>query len=176
MNKMIIQSIGAAGLLATALVAPNVVSALKKSKFLPQERQRVNGTLNRMIANGYVVVEKKNGEPHVRLTKKGEAFAMLMADDALMPKKPARWDGKWRIVTYDLPGKATKLRGRIRELLRAWGFTMLQQSIWIYPYDCEELIFILKQEYKLGKGLLYIIADEVENDSALRAHFKLSKA
>ncbi len=174
-NKAIIGAISVAGVLAVGALAPGVMGALGKMKLIPQERYRVKTTLGRMIQKEYVQMEKRGGKQYIKLTPKGERFARMMQEGTIIPGAPSRWDGKWRIVTYDFHGQATVLRRRVRELLLAWGFSMLHQSVWIYPYDCEDLIFILKQEFKLGKGLLYIIAEEVENDLALRLHFKLHK-
>lgn len=172
-NKAIIGTVALTGVLAVGLLAPNVLGILGKAKLLPQQRYRIKNTLSRMIKNGYVRMEEKEGQNYIRLTEKGERFSLLMQDGEVMPVKPKKWDKKWRIITYDFHGKAMTLRTRIRELLRAWGFVMLHQSMWVYPYDCEDLVFILKQEFKLGKGLLYIIADEIENDASLKARFKL---
>ena len=41
------------------------------------------------------------------------------------------------------------------------------------PYDCEELIAMMKVELRIGKDILYIIADSVENDRWVRKQFNL---
>lgn len=172
-NGAIIGALQGAGFLAVAMVAPKAVGMLGKMKLLPQERYRVQSALARMIEMGYVRLEKGSGAQKVRLTEKGEAFALLIAEGQARPKKPKRWDGKWRLVIYDLKNVSVGFRARVRSMLRSFGFVLLQNSVWAYPYDCEDLIFILKQELKLGGSLLYIIADQIENDRALRARFSL---
>lgn len=54
------------------------------------------------------------------------------------------------------------------------GFVRIQNSVWVYPYDCEELIAFIRADLRLGKGLLYIVAEGIEYDKHLRTHFKLS--
>ena len=49
----------------------------------------------------------------------------------------------------------------------------LQDSVWVYPYDCEDIIGLLKTDIGVGKDLLYMIADEIENDRHLRENFGL---
>jgi DNA-binding transcriptional regulator PaaX len=173
LNKAIIGTIATAGVIAVGLVAPNAFSVLGATKLLPQQRYRVKTILGRMVQKGYARVERSDGKPYVRLTEKGERFASLMHEGKLGPNKSLKWDGKWRIVTYDVRGKASTTRARIRELLQSWGFQLLHQSLWVSPYDCEDLVFLLKQEFKLGKGLLYVIAEEIEMDSTLRNQFGL---
>ena len=45
--------------------------------------------------------------------------------------------------------------------------------MWVYPYDCEDIIGLLKTDFGVGKDVLYIIADEIENDRHLRHEFDL---
>lgn len=64
-------------------------------------------------------------------------------------------------------------RDLLRDELEGIGFYRFQNSVWIYPYDCEDLIMLIKSDYKLGRNVVYIIAEEVENDKVLRQHFGL---
>jgi DNA-binding HxlR family transcriptional regulator len=43
------------------------------------------------------------------------------------------WDGKWRLVLFDLPMDRHVQRGRLRRYLRARGFGYLQGSVWVTP-------------------------------------------
>ena len=51
----------------------------------------------------------------------------------------------------------------------------LQNSVWIYPHDCEDLISLMKTDFMIGKDLLYMIVEKLENDWLLRKTFKLNK-
>jgi hypothetical protein len=53
------------------------------------------------------------------------------------------------------------------------GFVRMQDSVWLYPYDCEDLIVLLKADFKIGKDVLYMIVDSIEADTTWRKHFKL---
>ena len=57
----------------------------------------------------------------------------------------------------------------------AIGFTYLQDSVWVYPYNCEDLIALLKSDFKVGKDLIYIVAEEIEYEKGLLENFKLTK-
>ena len=41
----------------------------------------------------------------------------------------------------------------------------------MYPYDCEDLITLLKADFRVGDAMLYMIVDTIERDGALRKHF-----
>ena len=58
-------------------------------------------------------------------------------------------------------------------LFKQAGIRRLQDSVWVYPYDCEDIITLLKTDFGVGKYLLYMIVDELENDKHLREDFGL---
>jgi len=57
--------------------------------------------------------------------------------------------------------------------LKAIGFVQLQKSVWVFPYDCEDLIILLKADFKVGKDVLYMIVDKIENDREIKKVFNL---
>ena len=77
-------------------------------------------------------VESPDGMNRVhRLTKKGCLCAM---GGAFPPERWDRgWDGKWRMVVFDLPEDRRGLRNELRKQLRAARFGGLQGSVWISP-------------------------------------------
>ena len=89
-------------------------------------------------------------------------------------KIPRRWDKKWRILIFDIKETRRGLRNKVRSTLISIGFIGLQKSVWVYPYDCEDLINLIKSDFKVGKDILYMIVDRVENDKKIREHFGLS--
>ena len=174
-NNAIIGAVATAGLIAVAAVAPNVMGVLGRSTYARQRLFQTRSRITALVQTGYLVVERHDGTSYVRLTEKGEHFAALMHEGKLAPKKPKRWDGKWRLLIFDIPERRRGVRTNIRKTLVMLGFVRLQDSVWAYPYDCEDYIAILKADFNIGKDVLYIIADQVEYDAPLRAHFTLPK-
>ncbi len=43
----------------------------------------------------------------------------------------SKWDGQWRLLTFDLPKGDSKSRFRLREWLKAFHFGKLQGSVWL---------------------------------------------
>lgn len=74
---------------------------------------------------------------------------------------------------FDVWERRRKVRDELRHTLEEFGFVKIQNSVWTYPYPCEKLLVFLRTHLKLGRGILYIVADEVEHDEQLRKHFKL---
>lgn len=88
---------------------------------------------------------------------------------------PAFWDGKWRVVMFDIRERRRKVRSQLRSLLSNAGFLRLQDSVWIYPYPCDEFIGLVRAHLKSGTGeMLSFVAEALESDRPLREHFHLS--
>ncbi len=172
-NSAIVGTLAVAGGLTVALLAPNLAAALGKSLLKPYERQGINRSLSRLLKYGYIEFKIEHGKKRLRLTPKGERCAALMGEGKLAPKKPKRWDGKWRMLVFDIPERRRVVRNGIRATLMSLGFYRLQDSVWVYPYDCEDLVTILKADFRIGKDILYVVADAVEFDTPLKAHFFL---
>jgi len=175
-NTAIIGVVAVAGVIAIAAVAPRLINLFGKSKYVRQRLYQSRSRVSSLIARGYLTIEMKHGKKYVRLTPKGEHFAALIRDGVMPLKKPRRWDGKWRLLIFDIPERRKRIRGQIRSTLTTLGFVRLQDSVWVYPYDCEDYMVVLKADLRVGKDVLYIIADQIEYDKPLRRHFNLSEA
>ncbi|MCI0557327.1 MAG: hypothetical protein MN733_02450, partial [Nitrososphaera sp.] len=79
----------------------------------------------------------------------------------------------WRVLIFDVPEYRKKIRETIRHSLRMIGFVRLQDSVWVYPYDCEDFVALLKADLKIGKDVLYLIVQEMEGDTHLKQIFDL---
>lgn len=176
-ERALLGTLAVAGLLTVAAAAPKVLSLIKEEHLelvLPKDpRQRLHETASRLKRKGLVSFEMRGGRKQMRLTEKGERELARLALGSYQIPKPRRWDRRWRIVIFDISEKRRKDRLRVRLLLQNLGFVRLQDSVWVYPYNCEEVIALLKNGYGLGTALLYIIADAVEFDSGLRQLFSL---
>ena len=172
-NSAIIKTLAVMGAIGVAVVAPNVLQVFKQFGLVNhrQSKRRVSASLNRLIENGYVKFESNGPKRRLMLTAIGEKFAALLGEGRLMANKPKRWDGKWRILIFDIPEKRKNVREQVRRTLVDLGFIRLQDSVWVYPYDCEDIITIFKIDFNLGRSLLYIVADKIENEVPLKKAF-----
>jgi len=76
-------------------------------------------------------------------------------------------------LIFDIPEYRRSLREKMRRTLTVIGFKRLQDSVWIYPYDCEDLITLLKADFRIGRDVLYMIVDQLEGDQRLCKEFGL---
>jgi phenylacetic acid degradation operon negative regulatory protein len=66
-----------------------------------------------------------------RLTEAGRLVALGGRDPVAQWKR--RWDGKWRMILFDVPQQRASARARLRRSLAKRGFGYLQNSVWITP-------------------------------------------
>ena len=72
-----------------------------------------------------------SGDRVHRLTEAGRLLALGGHDPLARWKRP--WDGKWRLVIFDVPQAKASARVRLRRSLANRGFGYLQNSVWITP-------------------------------------------
>lgn len=177
--RIILGVIGMAGVIGVGMAAPGVFQSVKifqNYKRLVAHRYQIPSyirrTMKSLARRGMVRIVMKQGEARTYLTDKGQQELLKYQ---LREKRLAggRWDKKWRIVIFDIAEKRRYARDRIRGDMKIFGFEKLQDSVWVYPYECEEVIALLKTRYKAGKELVYIVAGDIENDDYLRKVFKL---
>lgn len=177
-KKIILGSIAAAGILSVALAAPNAMQIMRMLEGGKRRRKnsddRVKSALSKLIEDGSIRRVEKNGKLFFELTGKGQKKLGDLYRYQRLVKRPKKWDGKWRIVSFDVYEKRRDVRDKLRYTLKSIGFLQLHKSIWIYPYDCEDFLTLLKSDLKMGRNVLYIIADRVEADRKIRDHFSLS--
>lgn len=171
LQNLILKTVATAGILSIGLVAPNVISAMDKLGIIPNKRQgeSIYSSASKMVKKGLL---KYNGKFY-ELTSLGQARLRRWEFANFRLDKPKKWDRKWRVIIFDIPDKKRMVRDQIRTMFKLAGFYLLQESVWVYPYDCEDIIALLKTDFGVGKNLLYLIVEELENDKYLREHFKL---
>jgi predicted transcriptional regulator len=166
-QRYILDTVAATGILAVSLVVPNMSKILFPYMRDLTNPDRTNEKIKRafyqLLKNGEIVIKQSNGKKFVEITDKGRMKLYKLYSLAGKGRKQ-RWDKRWRIVVYDIRETQKAIRMRISELLKGYGFFKLQASVWVYPYPCEELITLLKSELKTGKQLLYAIVEELEYD------------
>jgi len=173
-QNVVLAVVATAGFIAMAAVAGN---ALQLLKYLPNEKYnlkyRMKSVVGRLVAKKYAAWVEKDGKRYLRITPTGRrAFAFEQAKVALKNQKK-KWDGRWRMVVFDVPERRRQVRNRLRATMLEIGFARLQNSVWVYPYDCEDFIALLKAELRVGKDALYAIVDTIEQDRSMRKHFHL---
>ncbi len=88
-------------------------------------------------------------------------FKLTLAGEELTGSDPKEWDGKWRIVVFDIPEQKRLVRDLFRRNLKKWGFKHLQRSVWISKRDVFDKLTSYIQELGIEKWVSVIEADKL---------------
>lgn len=123
--------------------------------FTPKRYRRHNYShlIWRNLKVGYIEKIVKKGELYLRLT--GEGREKIIRDFPLLGFQKKKWDGKWRIVLFDIAELNRKKRDMLRNKLRELGFGMFQKSVYISPHNfTKDLVeFLIARELS---GFVYV--------------------
>jgi len=166
-----------AGGVAIAATSPyfglNLIKGFKRWQKHP--KKRVYDTFYRLRREGCIEIKKKNHQIYISLTAEGKKKAGWLQIDALKIKKPKKWDGKWRIVIFDIAQLKRLYRDVFRGKLKELGFYPLQKSVWIHPFDCQDEIELLREFFGLKeKEVRLIVSVDIGQDDWLKKLFKLT--
>lgn len=179
--KEVLKLVGIGLFVAGSLVMPNLPLALKP--LLDKQRKdevkawkRFNipylrRSLDRLEKQKLVEVGEENGMQFVKITSQGRKRLIKMALDELAVEKPRVWDGRWRLISFDLPEKLANTRKVLVEYLKAWGFYLLHESVYLHAYPCFKQVEFLREYLRVGEYVRIMTVSEIENDKLFRDFF-----
>ena len=115
--------------------------------------------------NGFIEIEKDDHDIKIFITEKGKTWMKKYKIANLEITKPKKWDGKFRIIAFDIPNIQRIKRNAFRAKLKELGFYSTQKSVWLHPYDCQEEIKILMNFFGLtNKQIQIFVAEKIYDD------------
>lgn len=171
-----INSVFVASTLTVSLVAPNAVQVLGPilSKRLDKtDRQKEARRLIRyMKQKEYIEVrELDENNIEIRITAKGKSRYKRFAFQNIRIKTPTRWDGKWRVVAFDIPLKYRAAGSALTLKLKNLGFRQLQRSVWVHPFPCSEEIQAVASIYEIAPFITYMEVESIDSHNKLVQQF-----
>ena len=147
-----------------------------RKEWLKIDQRNFNRSIRRLAKDK--LVEEKNlidGSFKLVLTPGGkkQARTLNILGNSISFKKPRHWDGKWRVVLFDIPEKDRIFRDILRDHLYRLEFYKLQQSVFVSPYPFEKAILDLVAIYAAESHVRVITAMKIDNDAKLKKHFKI---
>jgi len=125
-----------------------------------QRRKDINKVIYYLKRKGYIKIKNLEQKQAVLITKKGKDKILKIGFKIKNKKK--RKDGKWQMLIFDIPEKKRFLRDLLRENLHLLGYKMLQQSVWVCPYDVLKETEAILRRYSLDPYVKLFLIEEVE--------------
>lgn len=180
MAKQILEFLSAGGILAAVLIAPKMAKSfrfiLKDKNNLSWDQfndSRIRQAINHLKKKKLIKTQIKNREFVVALTENGRKEILKFDFDKIKLRKDKKWDGKWRIIMFDIPEVKKDARDALRQKLNSLGMRQVQKSVFAYPYECKKEIDFISGFYDIPDYILYLEAKIDDLDDTLKRIFKV---
>lgn len=182
--KDVLLMLGAGTFIAASFVMPGLPLILKPfldakkeeklNKWKKFNQWRLKQVLKRMYDKKLVeIMETKDGQT-VKISDIGKK-KLLKYNLEEMTLSERHWDGKWRIIIYDIFTGKKQERELFRRTLKRMKFLQLQKSVYLTPFKCVDEIEYLRQVCNVGKEVLILTVSEIENEKAYKEYFGLGE-
>ncbi|MBI2476044.1 MAG: hypothetical protein HYV67_02270 [Candidatus Taylorbacteria bacterium] len=170
-GKIILKSLLIAGGVALVLSSPYAAKIIVN--YLKGDKRRFTRSVSRLKKAKYVNSFYRDGKEVIEITEKGKKRSLQYDFEEMKIETPKRWDGLWRLVTYDIKENRKRSRDRFVVRLKELGFYPYQKSIFVFPFECKDEIDFMKEHLFLGDSISYIEAVRIDNEDLLKKNFKL---
>ena len=173
-SRKILEFLLSTGMISVACTSPYFISKiikhiLKRKSHKLFDEKKFTCAFNYLRKKELIKIEKDGYDVQIMLTEKGKEKARKYQIDNLEIEKPKIWDGKWRIIIFDILDKQRIKRDAFRKKLKELGFYSLQKSVWAHPFDCKKEIKFLREFFGLDKKQIEILlVEKIENDLIVR--------
>jgi len=154
-----------------------VLRAIAGGKFLLREHEKdysIKQIIRRLERQKMIKLCERNGKQIMEITKDGRTKIKRYDFDELTIKEPRRWDGLYRVVSFDIPEKNRVARGALQSKLNKLGFYPFQRSVYVYPYDCQDEIDFISEFFEVRRFVNFMLVKEIWGEHRIEQYFGLN--
>ena len=150
-----------------------IIRTIKKDFGKINQRALHNAIRNLYKAKLIDGKDNSDGTTTLFLTEKGRVKTLRYKIDDISIPEMKRWDGKWRVILFDIPEKYKKSRNALARSLKNMGFYQFQKSVFIHPFECKNEIDFVIEFFSLRPHVRMIMAERVDTEPHLKRIFDL---
>lgn len=141
------------------------LGSIKRSlKYGDISRKTMYDRIKYLDNQGLIKLKLKNNQYSVKITNKGKI--KLIENNANNKR-----DGKWRMLSFDIPEKLRVKRNLFRRSIKRIGFKQVQKSLWACPYIISDIVEKLIDEHKLAEYVVYLLVEKTDAEKYLNNLF-----
>jgi len=153
------------------ITEPSLISVFSDSKTTTPSR-RITDTLALLAKQGYLSVGILDNQKVYTITQKGLGKLQREQTRSSLPGT-GRWDGRYYLVTFDIPESQKVIRNQIILDLKNAQFYNYSKGLWLSPYNPIKYIETTRSRYNLGQNIRLIVASHLEDETKIKRHFHL---
>ncbi|MEK7178601.1 MAG: CRISPR-associated endonuclease Cas2 [Patescibacteria group bacterium] len=171
--------VAAGPIILASLFLPNASQMLKPlikwhKNWGKIKRQRIYEAIRRLNQKRLIELTEKNDKLYIEITENSKRLIKNFDYDNIELPNHKKWDKKWHLVIFDIPEKKNKERRALSVKLKDLGFYPLQESVFIYPYDCRNEIGFICSFLDIDRYINYCVVDTLDKkEGNLRKFFNL---
>jgi len=179
LSKEILFMAAAGPIILSSLFLPNAAQMLKplikwRKNWNKINRYRIYEAINRLNQKRLIELIERNNKLYIKITANGKNLIKNFDYDNLELPQPKVWDKKWRLVIFDIPDKKRKERQAFSKKLKDLGFYPLQESVFVYSYDCCNEIDFICEFLLISHYVNYCVVETLDKrEGDLRRFFNL---
>lgn len=126
-------------------------------------------SFDRLAERGLLQKKKKESGLIYSITARGRFWVEDLEKE--ISKKEPPWDGKWRIISFDIPERTRKHRDSLRaELIRS-GYQKLHNSVWVGKAPLPQDVFEFIREEGIENYIHLFLAGNFDKESDIKKLF-----
>jgi len=152
LSELILLYLGASYICGTPIIFDLIGDLAKKYNYSKSALYKISNLLKKKG-----LIEQRNAGFKITIS------GMEKLSNALSSKSKGPWDGKWRLVAFDIPESLRKVRATIRASLKSLGLGMMQKSVWVSAYDVKKEVEFLASQFNIKDGVRWFEGNTVDD-------------
>ncbi|MFQ5752963.1 MAG: hypothetical protein ACE5HI_13300 [bacterium] len=136
-------------------------------------RYRIRKIFAKLKHQGFIEIPIENDGKKIILTEAGKKKVLEYQLNDLKIRRPSRWDKKWRVIIFNVPENLKRARSFFQRKLKGFGFQLMQKSVWVYPYECENEINFIAESFGIKEFVKIVDANHFDGEEVFKEKFGL---
>jgi len=170
--KEILKGLALGGFIVVCFAMPNLAQVV--DLFKPKnsrDRYRVKQALRGLQKRNMVRIVNRNDHEVVEITAQGKKKVLDYDLENMQLSHKQKWDGKWRMVMFDIPQTQKGARDAVSSKIKEIGMYPIQKSVFVFPHPCKDEIDFVGGILGVRKNIIYIEATHVDGVDKVKRHF-----
>ncbi len=136
----------------------------RKYKNEHEDRPSYSERIQYLKKQGLIETFIEGKERFIEITPKGLQTIRKIKENDLVIERPEHWDGKWRVVIFDVPNKNKNARDLFRIKLVELGFLKVQESVYVHPFECTSIVASLTERFSINNNVLIMVSEIIQGE------------
>lgn len=156
------------------IVLGGLIKIIEEIRGIKITKPKLRRILKRLEKRKLISIDGRGDKIQVKVLEGGRIKVIKYSVKSLLEaKKNRKWNKRWFMVVFDVPEAERNKRDYLRKFLHDIGFYPYQQSVYVFPYECEEEVKLIKRIVEGGKYISYIVAERLEREDEVKKLFNM---